>query len=44
VEVLDAQTALNRARSSVVENETGYALATGRVWFDAGIFLQEVMK
>jgi outer membrane protein TolC len=44
VEVLDAQTALNRARSSVVENETGYALATARVWFNAGIFLQEVMK
>lgn len=44
VEVLDAQTALNRARVSVVENETGYALATARVWYSAGIFLQEVMK
>jgi outer membrane protein TolC len=44
VEVLDAQTALNRARAGVVENETGYALATARVWFSAGIFLQEVMK
>lgn len=44
VEVLDAQTALNRARASVVENETGLALATARVWFSAGIFLQEVMK
>jgi len=44
VEVLDAQTALNRARASVVENETGLALATARVWFSAGIFLQEVLK
>ena len=44
VEVLDAQTALNQARLSVVENETGYALATARVWYSAGIFLQEVMK
>lgn len=44
VEVLDAQTALNRARASVVENETGLSLATARVWFSAGIFLQEVMK
>jgi outer membrane protein len=44
VEVLDAQTALNRARASVIENETGYALATARVWYSAGIFLQEVMK
>lgn len=44
VEVLDAQASLNRARASVVENETGYALATARVWFSAGIFLREVMK
>jgi outer membrane protein TolC len=44
VEVLDAQTSLNRSRASVVEHETGYALATARVWFSAGIFLREVMK
>ncbi len=44
VDVLDAQTALNRARASVVEHETGYALATARVWYSAGIFLREVMK
>jgi outer membrane protein len=44
VEVLDAQTALNRARVNVVENETGYALATARIWHAAGIFLKEVMK
>lgn len=44
VDLFDAQTALNRARASVVENESDYILATGRVWFRAGIFLREVMK
>lgn len=44
VDVLDAQTAFNRARASVVEHEAGYALATARVWYSAGIFLREVMK
>lgn len=44
VEVLDAQTALNRARASVVENEANSALAAARVWFSAGILLEEVMK
>ena len=44
VEVLDAQTALNRARVNMVENETGYALATARIWYAAGVFLKEVMK
>lgn len=44
VDVFDAQTAVNRARSAVVETDAGYALATARVWYRAGIFLQEVMK
>jgi outer membrane protein len=44
VDVLDTQSALNRARASVVENDAEYALATARVWYSAGIFLQEVMK
>jgi outer membrane protein TolC len=44
VDVLDTQSALNRARASVVDNDAGYALATARVWYSAGIFLQEVMK
>lgn len=44
VDVLDAQTAVNRARASVVETDANYALATARVWYRAGIFLQEVMK
>jgi outer membrane protein len=44
VEMLDAQTALNRARTTLVENEADYAQATARVWYVAGIFLKEVMK
>jgi outer membrane protein TolC len=44
VDVLDTQSAVNRARASVVANDAGYALATARVWYSAGIFLQEVMK
>jgi outer membrane protein TolC len=44
IELLDAQTALNRARATVVENEADYAQATARVWYTAGIFLKEVMK
>jgi outer membrane protein TolC len=44
IEVLDAQTALNRARVNLAENEADYAQATARVWYTAGIFLKEVMK
>jgi outer membrane protein TolC len=44
VELLDAQTALNRARAQLVENESNYALATARLFHVAGIFLKEVVK
>jgi outer membrane protein len=44
VEVLDAQTALNRVRLNLVESENAYVLATARVWHTAGVFLKEVMK
>jgi outer membrane protein TolC len=44
VEVLDAQTALNRARLNIVEMKADYLLATARVWHSAGVFLKEVMK
>jgi outer membrane protein TolC len=43
-ELLDAQTALNQARSNLVENEGDYALAGGRVYYRAGIFLKEMLK
>jgi outer membrane protein TolC len=44
VELLDAQTALNQTRSDLVETEAGYALASGRVHYAAGIFLKEILK
>lgn len=44
VELLDAQAALNQTRANQVETETSYALATGRVYYTAGIFLKEMLK
>ncbi len=44
VELLDAQAALNQTRANLVETETYYALATGRVYYTAGIFLKEMLK
>ncbi|RII25535.1 MAG: TolC family protein [Geobacter sp.] len=43
-ELLDAQTALNQARTQLVENESNYALSTARLYQAAGIFLKEVVK
>ena len=42
VELLDAQTALNQARANLVESDANLALATGRLYHSAGIFLKEV--
>ena len=44
VELLDAQTALNQARANLVDTEANYALAGGRVYYAAGIFLKEMLK
>ncbi|WP_223905851.1 TolC family protein [Geobacter sp. AOG1] len=44
VELLDAQTALNRTRVQLVDTESGYALATARLYHAAGIFLKEVAQ
>lgn len=44
VEVLDAQTALNQARANLADTEADYALAGGRVYYTAGIFLKEILK
>lgn len=43
VELLDAQTSLNRARSQVAETEAAYAMATVRLYHAAGLLLKEVM-
>lgn len=44
VELLDAQTALNRSRSGLVERETDLLLATARIYHAAGIFLKEMAQ
>lgn len=42
VELLDAQSSLNRARTGLVERETDHLLATARIYHAAGIFLKEM--
>ncbi len=44
VELLDAQTALNQARSNLIESEAALALAGGRVYFMTGTFVKEMLK
>ncbi len=44
VELLDAQTAVDRARAEMIENESNYALATARLYSAAGVFMKEVVK
>jgi hypothetical protein len=43
-ELLDAQSALNQARASLVESEANHALAGGQVYYSSGIFLKEMNK
>lgn len=43
-ELLDAQTALNRARANVIDTENQLALSAADIYLAAGTFLQEVMK
>jgi outer membrane protein TolC len=43
VDLLDAQTALNRARAQFISNESDYALATARLYSTTGTFLKEVL-
>ncbi len=43
-ELLDAQTALNQTRANLVENEAGFALAGGRVYYMTGTFVKEMLK
>jgi outer membrane protein len=44
VELLDAQTSLNRARAQLVGNESDYAMSTARLFHTTGTFLKEVMR
>jgi outer membrane protein TolC len=43
-ELLDAQSALNQARTSLVESEVNHALAGGQIYYTSGIFLKEMTK
>jgi outer membrane protein TolC len=43
-ELLDAETALTQARFHFIENENNLALATGRLYDAAGLFLKEVVR
>lgn len=44
VELLDAQTALDQARATLIETEAGYALSSGRVYVATGTFVKEMLK
>jgi outer membrane protein TolC len=44
VELLDAETALNQAKADLAENEAGYALAGGRIYYLSGTFVKEMLK
>lgn len=44
MELLDTQTALNRARTGLVERETDHLLATARIYHAAGMFLKEMTQ
>ena len=44
VELLDAQTSLNRARAELVQNEADCSLSGGRIYYASGIFLKEMLK
>ena len=43
-ELLDAQTALNQARSALVDAEANLNLSGGRIYYTSGVFLKEIMK
>jgi outer membrane protein len=43
-ELLDAQSALNQTRASLVDSEANHALAGGQVYYTSGIFLKEIVK
>lgn len=44
VEVMDAETALDRARANLVEVENASYAATAEVYFRTGVLIQEVMR
>ncbi|HEY3308020.1 MAG TPA: TolC family protein [Desulfuromonadaceae bacterium] len=43
-DILDAQTALDQARVSKIEAESNWILAGGRIYYSAGILLEEMLR
>jgi len=43
-ELLDAQSALNQMRAGLIESEANCILASGQIYYTAGIFLKEMNK
>ena len=44
VELMDAESALNRSRANLVEVESSFFASTGELYYRAGVFLREVMR
>ena len=44
VELMDADAALNRSRANLVQVENGFLGSTGEIYYQAGVFLKEVMR
>jgi outer membrane protein len=44
VELMDTESALNRSRANLVEVENGFFGSTGELYYNAGVFLKEVMQ
>ena len=44
VELMDAESALNRSRANLVEVENSFFASTGELYYRAGVFLREVMR
>lgn len=44
VELMDAETALNRSRANLVEVDNNFVGSTGELYYKAGVFLKEIMR
>lgn len=44
VELMDAEAALNRSKANLVEVDNNFVGSTGQLYYNAGVFLKEVMR
>jgi outer membrane protein TolC len=44
VELMDVESALNRSRAKLVEVENGLIASSGDIYYQAGVFLKEIMR